>query len=64
MSRSENTIWCDGCGVEIYWVPFVFEDQEFCCQECAVGISCDCGTLEWEDEYRDTAAPLSSSYSG
>jgi hypothetical protein len=64
MARSEDTLWCDGCGTEIRWVPFVFEHHEYCCQECAAGISCDCGALEWEDEYRDEAAPLGSPYSG
>jgi hypothetical protein len=56
MSHSENTIWCDGCGTEITWVPYVIESQEFCCQNCAYGLSCKCGeTMEWDDEYRDAS---------
>ena len=64
MSRSEDTIWCDGCGTEIRWVPYVTETQEFCCQNCAYGLSCDCGdSMDWDEEYRDTATPTTP-YSG
>ena len=55
MSRSEDTIWCDGCGTEIYWVPYVIDVQDFCCQNCAYGLSCQCGeTMEWDEEYRES----------
>ena len=58
MSRSEDTIWCDGCGTEIRWAPYVMDSQEFCCQNCAYGLSCKCGeTMDWDEEYRDTTSP-------
>jgi hypothetical protein len=58
MSREVDIIWCDGCGTEITWVPFVIETQDFCCQNCAYGLSCQCGdTMDWDDEYRDSATP-------
>ena len=54
MSRSEDTNWCDGCGTEIRWAPFVVENQEFCCQNCSYGLACKCSeTMEWDEEYRD-----------
>jgi hypothetical protein len=54
MSRFEDTVWCSGCGIEITWIPYIIDDQEFCCQNCAYGFSCDCGAMmDWEDEYRD-----------
>ena len=58
MSHSEDTIWCDGCGIEIRWAPYVIETQDFCCQNCAYGLSCDCGeTMDWDEEYRDATTP-------
>ena len=55
MSRSEDTIWCEGCGTEIRWSPYVTESQEFCCPNCAFGLACKCGeTMDWDQEYRDT----------
>lgn len=61
MSRSEDTIWCSGCGTEISWVPYVIDDQDFCCQNCAHGFLCECGEImDWEEEYRD----ISTSYPG
>lgn len=59
MSRSEGVIWCDGCGVEITWVPIVKRGdkagnkKEYCCEECLLGFKCRCGErMELEDEYR------------
>jgi hypothetical protein len=63
MTRSEDTIWCDGCGTEILWSPYVHHHQDFCCQDCAQGISCKCSeTMDWDDEYRDAASPAAPSY--
>lgn len=59
MTRSEETIWCDGCGAEILWSPYIVKGKDFCCQDCAYGITCNCGdNLEWEDEYRDASTPM------
>lgn len=55
MTRSGETIWCDGCGAEILWIPYLVKGEDFCCQDCANGMICNCGdNLEWDDEYRDT----------
>jgi hypothetical protein len=56
MTRYQDTIWCDGCGIEILWTPYVEQGQEFCCEDCAHGLVCDCQMqMEWDDEYRDSA---------
>jgi hypothetical protein len=58
MSHSEEIIWCDGCGTEIYWVPYVIENQDFCCYQCAYGLTCQCGdTFDWDEEHRDVTRP-------
>ena len=58
MAYSENTLWCDGCGAEILWSPTLANGQEFCCQNCALGINCHCAERqEWEDEYREFSSP-------
>jgi hypothetical protein len=65
MTRSEDTIWCDGCGTEIRWSPYIYKQQDYCCRDCAYGISCKCSeTMDLDEEYRDTAAPTATSYSG
>ena len=57
MTRSEDTIWCDGCGVEIRWSPFIIGGQDFCCQDCADGIKCKCVQItDWEDEYQNNTS--------
>jgi len=54
--------FCDGCGVEITWAPFYVNPLssqpgqrhgEYCCQDCAEGLRCNCHerTL-MEDERR------------
>lgn len=43
MARYENTLWCDGCGVEITWSPFVADHRDYCCRDCSQGQACDCG---------------------
>lgn len=63
MSWIEEAVWCDGCGVEISWGPVVVGDRKYCCQDCAAGWPCDCGTrLEIEDERRSSqnSSPLAS----
>ncbi len=52
--RTEDTIWCDGCGVEIVWTPLMVDRWDFCCQDCQGGIPCECSALEELDEYRRT----------
>ncbi len=53
MSHIEGTIYCDGCGAEITWTPFIFKKQEFCCEDCARGFECTCGDrMELGEEIR------------
>ncbi len=47
MSRIENTIWCDGCGEEISWVPLMSGGHHYCCQNCLDGLPCKC--YQWSE---------------
>lgn len=58
MARDRDTIWCDGCGVEITWAAV--DDQQFiyCCPDCHAGLPCRCGErMELEDEHRQPGEP-------
>ncbi len=44
-----DTLWCDGCGVEICWVPTVRGQHSYCCQNCLLGEDCDCD--KYQEEY-------------
>ncbi len=51
MVRIEDTLWCEGCGVEITWAPVVVKGHHYCCIDCAAGRECDCATMaEMEEE--------------
>ena len=51
MARSENVVWCDGCGVEITWAPLIDQQRDYCCEECYQGLPCHCAErLEVEEE--------------
>lgn len=51
MVRIEDTLWCDGCGVEITWVPVYDQHRQYCCQKCQEGEECDCASRqEMEDD--------------
>lgn len=53
IARDRDTIWCDGCGVEITWAPVIDEQFVYCCADCHAGLPCQCGEhMEQEDEYR------------
>ena len=43
MVRYRDTLWCDGCGVEISWKPVVRSQHSYCCTKCLHGEVCDCG---------------------
>ncbi len=49
--RIENTVWCDGCGVEVLWAPVKAREQDYCCQDCADGFECSCGDRMEEESY-------------
>ncbi len=48
-----ETLWCDGCGIEISG-PFVeTPGKAYCCDDCRTGWGCACGDrLEWEQGRR------------
>jgi hypothetical protein len=51
MGTIEEAIWCDGCGVEITWGPWMVGSHVYCCQDCAQGFACRCGErMEQEEE--------------
>jgi hypothetical protein len=56
MARYENTLWCDGCGVEILWEPLAIDDRTYCCAECWEGILCRCGERQEFEERRRSAS--------
>ncbi|HEY9089241.1 MAG TPA: hypothetical protein VIO36_13815 [Anaerolineaceae bacterium] len=47
-----DTLWCDGCGVEILGAPVRLHHRSYCCEDCAHGRACDCADLLNEDERR------------
>jgi hypothetical protein len=49
--RIEETIYCDGCGVEILWAPVKEKHREYCCTDCRDGYECSCGARMDEDDY-------------
>ena len=42
MVRYRDTLWCDGCGVEIRWKPLQKGRLYYCCQRCLAGEVCEC----------------------
>ncbi len=45
MVRYRDTLWCDGCGVEIRWKPIVKDQRSYCCKRCLNGEVCDCAEV-------------------
>ena len=53
MVMIEDTLFCDGCGVEIPLSPVIKDHAEYCCEDCAQGYQCDCGErMELDDQDR------------
>lgn len=68
MTHNEEVLWCDGCGIEIIWVPYrISRDresviQDYCCEDCYIGLSCECGErMEMDDERRKSPG-ITTSY--
>lgn len=52
-----DTVWCDGCGVEILWSPVIMRTHDYCCENCLTGLPCECGARQdGDDDRRDRAA--------
>jgi len=54
MVRYRDTLWCDGCGVEIRWKPIVKDQRSYCCLRCYNGEICNC--VEVLEEYPPTSS--------
>lgn len=57
MSIYKNTVWCDGCGIEILWIPHPSENLHYCCQTCKNGFKCECQPETDEEEERLSRTP-------
>jgi hypothetical protein len=62
MVRYKDTLWCDGCGIEITWIPFIKNRRIFCCRDCAEGLKCDCTDFAEETEYRELKVSSTLTY--
>jgi hypothetical protein len=40
----EHGVFCDGCGVEITWVPILSDGRRYCCALCTRGATADAAT--------------------
>ena len=47
-----DSLWCDGCGVEIIGAAVRLHGNSFCCEDCAHGKACSCGEPLEEEERR------------
>ena len=45
MVRYRDTLWCDGCGIEIRWKPVKKGQRSYCCKRCMNGEVCDCADV-------------------
>ena len=58
MTNINNTVWCDGCGVEIVGAPIIRTKQYYCCEDCFQGIKCSCGErMELEEQGEEESTP-------
>jgi len=48
MVRYQDTLWCDGCGIEISGEPASKDSLEYCCSLCLRGEKCNCEEPEEE----------------
>ncbi len=42
LGARKESVWCDGCGVEVTWAPVRAGERYDCCQDCRDGLQCDC----------------------
>lgn len=61
MAWYADTLWCDGCGVEIHWEPLEKGQLFFCCRKCLRGEECECD--DFQDEYPPKLVSQESDYS-
>ena len=58
MALIEDTLFCDGCGVEIPLSPVIRDHHVYCCEDCAQGYECNCGERMELDERRAAGEDL------
>ena len=61
MARYRNTLWCDGCGIEIHWEPIERNDLKYCCLDCQDGIQCMCEEVE-DESFQANQSPKTNYY--
>lgn len=62
MARIEETVRCDGCGVEILGSPLVVAGYYYCCQDCRDGLECECAQkMEFDEDRGDMSSPIPGS---
>jgi len=68
MARIDGVLFCDRCGAEITWSPYIVTQSqvsleppaavrhgEYCCQDCAEGRPCQCAErMDLDEERRNT----------
>lgn len=57
MGRFKDTVWCDGCGLEILWIPLQAGSTTYCCVDCQEGARCECRDLNADSRDSSRAAP-------
>jgi len=50
MGNGFQPTWCDECAVEITWTPVVIDGRPYCCHDCAVGLECNCASINSSGE--------------
>ena len=58
--RFKETVWCDGCGVEIPWSSPSKAGRHFCCATCFAGEPCGCSVRVQLDDDRRAASSAPS----
>jgi hypothetical protein len=58
MDFTAETLYCDGCGVEITCKPISKKRLIYCCQDCADGAACTCGDRMEAEEWRKSEVEI------
>ena len=57
MTLNPEFVYCQGCGVEITWSPYIANSQHYCCEECSRGIQCRCAErMELDDDRKSSSS--------
>lgn len=64
MTVPREFIWCQGCGIEVTWSPYLNNEQMFCCEECSRGIFCRCAErMELDNDRQGNSSVDTPQYS-